>query len=238
MVRASIIIPAKNESNYLPRLLGSIVYQRLNDLEIIVVDANSTDRTTEIAKKFGCSVIYNGGNPAFSRNLGAKNAKSNLLIFIDADVILPKGYLIRSIREFKRKKLDVAGSLQKPVLTKRKFKDKEYQFYYKIANDWMKFAEDTKRPCMQNYMMFKKGIFQKIGGFDENLEFGEDSKAAVDAVKLGAKFRIINKKDYIFTSTRRFEKAGSKKHALKCLGLNIARVFGYEWEKGKVKYFD
>lgn len=235
---ASVIIPTKNEADYLPKLLGSIISQRMGDLEIIVVDANSTDRTPYIAKKFKCVVISGGGNPAFSRNLGAKYAKSNILIFVDADVIIPKKYVIKSINEFKRRKLDVAGSLQKPILTKSKYKNKEYEFYYKIANDWMKFAEDGKRPCMQSYMMFRKEIFEKIGGFKENLEFGEDSKAAVDAVKIGAKFRIINKKLYVLTSTRRFDKIGPKKHALKCLGLNIARVFGYEWEKGKVKYFD
>ncbi len=235
---ASIIIPAKNEADYLPKLLGSIVNQRISDLEVIVVDANSTDRTPHIAKKFKCVVMSGGGNPAFSRNLGAKYAKSNILIFVDADVIIPKGYIMKSINEFKRRKLDVAGSLQKPILTKSKYKNKEYEFYYKIANDWMKFAEDGKKPCMQNYMMFRKDVFAEIGGFKENLEFGEDSKAAVDAVIAGRKFGIINKKSYIFTSTRRFEKTGSKKHALKCLGLNIARVFGYEWEKGKVKYFD
>lgn len=235
---ASIIVPTKNEADYLPKLLGSIVSQRIDNLEIIVVDANSTDRTLDIAKKFKCVVVSDGGNPAFSRNLGAKYARSNLLIFIDADAIIPKGYIAKSIKEFKRRKFDVAGSLQQPIPSKNKMEDLEYGFYYDIANGWMKFMEDTKKPYMQIYMMFTKEIFNKIGGFDENIEFGEDSKAAVDAVKKGARFGIINKKSFVLVSTRRFKKVGPKKLAAQYLGYNAARLFGYEFEKGKTKYFD
>ena len=50
----SIIIPTYNEEEYLPVLLDSIKKQSYTDYEIIVADANSTDRTREIAEEYGC----------------------------------------------------------------------------------------------------------------------------------------------------------------------------------------
>ena len=70
----SIIIPTYNEEEYLPVLLDSIKSQSFDDYEIIVADANSTDKTREIAESYGCIVVA-GGLPAVGRNNGAKIAK-------------------------------------------------------------------------------------------------------------------------------------------------------------------
>ena len=67
----SIIIPTYNEEEYLPVLLDSIKEQDFDDYEIIVADANSTDKTVEIAKDYGC-IVVEGGLPAVGRNNGAK----------------------------------------------------------------------------------------------------------------------------------------------------------------------
>ena len=70
----SIIIPALNEEKYLPLLLGEIKKQNFaDDLEIIVADAGSVDKTIEIARSFGCE-ITKGGLPAKGRNEGGKVA--------------------------------------------------------------------------------------------------------------------------------------------------------------------
>src|SRR5690242_14030921 len=84
----SIIIPTYNEEEYLPRLLASIRSQRFEGYEIIVADNKSTDRTREIAARFGAKIV-DGGMPGPGRNLGARAAQGDLLLFLDADVILP-----------------------------------------------------------------------------------------------------------------------------------------------------
>ena len=53
----SIIIPTYNEEEYLPNLLESIEKQSFTDYEIIIADANSTDRTREIAEEHGCTIV-------------------------------------------------------------------------------------------------------------------------------------------------------------------------------------
>ena len=56
----SVIIPTLNEEEYLPVVLRSVKRQGIKDLEIIVADAASKDRTVEIAKSFGCKVVKGG----------------------------------------------------------------------------------------------------------------------------------------------------------------------------------
>lgn len=76
----SIVIPTYNEEEYLPKLLESIKMQSYDDYEIIVADANSNDRTREIAEEYGC-IVVEGGLPAVGRNNGAKVAKGEIILF-------------------------------------------------------------------------------------------------------------------------------------------------------------
>jgi len=82
-MKVSIIIPALNEENYLPKLLGSIKKQTFKDYEVIVADAHSKDRTREIARKFGAKIV-DGGRPANGRNIGAKAASGEFLFFFES----------------------------------------------------------------------------------------------------------------------------------------------------------
>lgn len=76
----------------MPWLLDSLGKQDFKDYEIIRTDAGSKDKTVEIAKNYGCKIIP-GGLPSKGRNEGAKVAKGDLLLFLDADLILPEGFL-------------------------------------------------------------------------------------------------------------------------------------------------
>ena len=88
----SIIIPTYNEEKYLPKLLESIRNQNFKDYEIIVADGNSEDNTRKIANKYKCKII-NGGSQANGINNGAKQAKYNNLLILDADASLPINFL-------------------------------------------------------------------------------------------------------------------------------------------------
>jgi 4,4'-diaponeurosporenoate glycosyltransferase len=87
----SIIVPARNESENLPRLLRSIRGQRIQPAQVIVVDDASTDRTADIAREFGATVISPPELPEGWRGKtwacqhGANAASGELLLFLDAD---------------------------------------------------------------------------------------------------------------------------------------------------------
>ena len=92
--RLSVVVPAYNEAQYLPRLLDSIGEARrvLGDesaVEVVVADNASTDATAEIAKRAGCKVVRVEKRAiAAARNGGAAAAAAPILAFVDADCTL------------------------------------------------------------------------------------------------------------------------------------------------------
>src|SRR5215207_574773 len=95
----SVIVPARNAANWLAECLESIFSH--HPREVIVVDGCSHDATVEIARSFGARVISDEGSglPA-ARMLGARNASSDIIALIDADVVLLPGTLARLLDEF------------------------------------------------------------------------------------------------------------------------------------------
>lgn len=94
----SIIIPARNEEQNLPRLLSSIVQSEASATEVLVVDDASTDNTASIARSFGARVLASASLPegwtgkTWACHQGALAAATDLLFFLDADTyLLPEG---------------------------------------------------------------------------------------------------------------------------------------------------
>jgi len=89
--KLSIIIPARNEEHNLPALLRSINGQAVRPFEVIVVDDGSTDRTAEVARQLGATVINSQPLPdgwrgkTWACHQGAQAARGKLLLFLDAD---------------------------------------------------------------------------------------------------------------------------------------------------------
>ena len=102
----SIIIPARDEETNLARLLESLADQDLESLEVIVVDDQSADRTAGIAEEFGYRVIRSSTPPdgwlgkPWACWQGARAAKHDTLLFLDADVVLKPGALARLMTTF------------------------------------------------------------------------------------------------------------------------------------------
>jgi len=193
----SIIIPTFSEEKYLPFLLESIKKQKFTDYEIIVADANSQDKTVEIAKTFDCKVV-SGGSPAKGRNEGAKAAQGDIFLFTDADNIFwSENFLETLMREFKKRNLDIATF---PIYPKGKKIDK---ILYGIYNN---FINLTQYPAAFNSILVKREIFEKVGGFDEEIKIGEDQYFVKMAKKYG-KFGFI-KTEPVLTSSRRLERDG------------------------------
>ena len=200
----SIIIPTLNEENYLPLLLDSIKKQNTKeDYEIIIADAGSIDRTVEIAKKkYGCQVVP-GGLPAKGRNAGAKIAGGDLLLFLDADLILPPGFLDTLLSEFKKRNLDIATT-DLDFLSEEKI----YKIAAFLRNFYYRFTYRLSFPYISQCILVKKSFHHQIGGFDEEVRLAEDFAYIRKMRKITqAKFGYISKTKF-YSSVRRFEKDG------------------------------
>lgn len=205
----SIVSPTLNEEKYLPLLLEEIRKQEFSDYEIIVADAGSEDKTVEIAKSYGCKVVA-GGLPAKGRNEGAKAAKGELLLFLDADLTLPPDFLEKSLKEFGNRKLDVASYCLEPQTNKKIIKTGFALLY----NRPITFSQRILAYGAMGILV-KKEIFKKLKGFDENIKLAEDHYFVRQASKIG-KFGII-KSTRIRVHLRRFEADGYLKTCLKYL---------------------
>lgn len=197
----SIIIPTYNEEEYLPVLLESIKEQDFDNYEIIVADANSTDRTREIAAEYGCQVV-DGGLPAVGRNNGAKVATGEILLFLDSDLKLTEDYLAKVLYEFRMERLGIAITQMLPISNKV-----EDKLFHDFANYFMISVENIKPHGAGCYgIIAKRELHEKCGGFDESLTFGEDTDY-IERLAKEEPFKVLRNAK-IGVSTRRLEEEG------------------------------
>lgn len=209
--RISIIIPTLNEEHYLPLLLHSLSTLTA-ELEIIVVDGNSTDRTRVVAEAAHAYLKENHSlkiiplterGIALQRNTGAKAATHDILLFCDADVIAPSEKDFEYfISEFVSHNYAIATGKLTPSDGGRL----EKIFLYYVAHAALRLLLLIGKPYFGGaFQITRRDVFETIGGYDESLRISEDVDYAFKAAKLGP-YKLINIK--VLTSARRFLKYG------------------------------
>ena len=193
----SIIITTKNEESVIEDLLKSIKLQNYRDYEIILVDNNSTDKTCEIAKKFGARVFTKGPERSIQRNYGVEKAKGKYILILDADMVLTKNVLL----ELSKIK-EVAVIIPEKSFGEGfwvKFKIFEREFY----------VEDES---IEAARFFKKDIFKEFEGYDTNMTGPEDYDLPLRMKKSGVKIGRI--KNFILHNEKKFSpwKSAKKKY--------------------------
>ncbi len=198
----SIVIPAKNEQRLLPLLFASIRDQSLAPLEVIVADAKSTDDTRHLAKLFGARVV-DGGMPGAGRNRGAEAARGDLLLFLDADVVLPHEHFLRdSVAEMRERQADLATCCVRA--RDGKWLD---DLFHAVYNSYTILLERWIPHAPGFCIFIKRSAHAALGGFDESVVFAEDMEYVQRAAKHGYRFAILRCHP-ILTSVRRLRKEG------------------------------
>jgi len=226
--KLSIIIPTLNEEAYLPRLLDSIKKQDFKDYEIIVADGYSKDRTRKIAKKYGCrlaTMIMQLG-VSVHRNAGAKISRGNVLLFLDADGILPDGFLSAAYSEFMKRNLDCAVPYLEPITNV--FLYKLHFFLYNISSSIVPIYIGG------NCIMIKKSLHMRLKGFDEKKWMFEDSDYVNRARKIG-KFKMMSSLK-LYLSPRRFEEEGYFKTSSKYIKAGFFVLIGKPLTRATTKF--
>ncbi|MFA6252494.1 MAG: glycosyltransferase [Candidatus Paceibacterota bacterium] len=233
----SIIIPTLNEEKNLDRLLTQLRSCIFSDYEIIVADSNSKDKTVEVAKKHGC-IITEGGRPARGRNNGAKIAKGEVLFFLDADLRLSKNFLDYAISEYKDRNLNIASFNLYPIKNKILLN----KFVIDLLYNRPQIILQKIFPMGAMGIVIDKKVFKELKGFDETISLAEDHWLIQQAAKRGD-FGII-KSSYILMPTRRFDRDGYIRTALKyffCglymffIGPPKGDIFKYDFDHYKKK---
>lgn len=182
-IELSFIIPAYNEETLISDTINSIQKHVPTSLtyDINVIDHDSSDKTSQIASKLGANVFAkSGGSIASVRNFGASCSKGNILIFLDADVILTNEWMqhIQNVVD--------------QIIIDRKI----------LTGSWVSIPDGASwiEKCWYGplqrgdnthintgHLIIAKDYFFEIGGFSEHLETGEDYEFSMRVNHSGGK---------------------------------------------------
>jgi len=214
----AIIIPTLNEEKYIGKLLSSILDQSVQPKELVIVDAFSKDKTKEVVLSFKSKLpqlkFFQIPKSTISRqrNYGARKTNSPNLLFLDADALLKIPTTLETyLSEVQEKNPDIAVCFNLPLSSYWKNK-----VYFAITNSVIFFTQKTWPVSPATNMYVKRTTFKKVNGFDENVRIGEDVQLIQKIIKNKGKFEIL-RKTKIYTSTRRLDKEGRSKYALKLI---------------------
>lgn len=232
-VALSVIVPAWNEEKRVGRAIASLqraaaVYARDRSAvaEIIVVDNNSSDRTGEVARQCGATVVFEPiNNIGKARNAGVKAATGKYVAFCDADNEVTENLLVLIHDHLEDLKIAGGGTWIVPATRTLKV-----CFFYFLWGIYVRCSR-----VGVGMMHCRKADFAACGGFDETIYAAEDLQLAYALKKLGRprgqKFNLLHK-GWIITSTRKIDQTP----LLEMLGKLIGFGFGLQKKIRSKKY--
>jgi glycosyltransferase involved in cell wall biosynthesis len=200
--KITIVVPCKNEENYIHHLLDSLRGQNIGDTRIIIADC-STDMTRQVIKNNSqglCVEIINGGPVSLAKNNGAQLVTTPYILFIDADVRFFKDTVIQdAVNLIESKNLDLIGlnikCYDKDIRAKIGFTA------FNLINHVLKYVSPF---AVGAFMLTRRDRFEEYGGFPEQFSTSEDF--FLSRKYNPKKFRIIQ--HHFGQDSRRFKKMG------------------------------
>jgi glycosyltransferase involved in cell wall biosynthesis len=200
--KITIVVPCKNEENYIHHLLESLRKQSINNTRVIIADC-STDNTRQVIRDTGYDLnveIIDGGPVSIAKNNGAKLVTTPYILFIDADVRFFKNTVIQdAVNLIERKNLDLIGlnikCYDKDIRAKIGFTA------FNLINHALKYVSPF---AVGAFMLTRRDRFEEFGGFPENFSTSEDY--FLSRKYSPKKFRIV--RHHFGQDSRRFKKMG------------------------------
>jgi glycosyltransferase involved in cell wall biosynthesis len=183
----SVIIPVFNGSKFLPACLGAVYESTFTSFEVIVVNDCSTDDSAEISGKMGAAVISTShrSGPGAARNLAAETARGDVLLFVDADVVVKPGTIAKVAARFEK------DSGMSALFGSYDDEPAEQNFLSQYKNLQHHFVHQTSSPVASTFWSglgaIRRNVFLALGGFDckkfevpsiEDIELGLRLRAA------------------------------------------------------------
>ncbi len=178
--KVSVIIPTYNRADLLPRAIDSVSNQTFKDFELIVVDDGSTDNTKEIVMEYQKKderIKYlweeNSGGPAKPKNTGIKNSQGEYIAFLDSDDEWFLKKLEKQLKLFESSNTLGFVSCNALIIDENNNNNRRWEYNSPKNKDFISLLEGNKIWSCSS-VIIKKDIFERMGFFDENLNFGED----------------------------------------------------------------
>jgi glycosyltransferase involved in cell wall biosynthesis len=181
----SVVVPTRNSEKYLQRCLLSIRGQTYKNLEVIVVDNHSSDRTREIAGRYADLVLMKGPERSSQVNYGIQHARGKYAYRVDSDFFVEPSVIEEAVT-----KCECEGF---EAICVHNASDPSASFWARVRN--------VERDCYRYddlnvaARFFRKDAFERVGGFDESLVAAEDYDLHNRLVKHGFRIGYIESKE-------------------------------------------
>lgn len=193
-MRISFVIPAYNEEKNLPPCLASVECELARtpcDAEVIVVNNASTDTTGEVARAHAWVRVVDEPNKGLvrARHAGYTAATGDLIANVDADTMLPEGWLEKVLTEFERD--DNLAALSGPHIyhdlsPSQRFLTRLFYVGGYLFHLFNHYILGTGAMLQGGNFIVRRTHLEKAGGFDTSIEFyGEDTDVARRISKVG-----------------------------------------------------
>ncbi len=176
----SVIIPTYNRADFLSKAIKSVLNQKFQNLELIIVDDGSTDNTKEIVNEFQKKdkrVKYiwqkNSGGPAEPKNTGIKNSESDFLAFLDSDDEWLDKDKLKKQKDFLEKNSDygLVGTNALVMDEKEKIVGK---LIHSGKDELIRRKILIKNQFIHSSVMFRKEITERVGLYKKEKKYVED----------------------------------------------------------------
>jgi glycosyltransferase involved in cell wall biosynthesis len=232
----SILIPVYNAEQWIAETLNSVLNQSWKNIEIIVVDDGSKDRSLDIIYQFNDPRLKifkqenKGGSAA--RNMAFSKSYGEFIQYLDADDLLDKDKIERQLNAIKGNQLSLlSGPYYVFHETIRNAKLKEEIAYRNYENpfDWVMENFQQKTMFSPNCWLVPRKLIEKAGPWNEQLTYNDDSeffiRMALSATRI---FFVQNATSYYRKGHTHSVSQGKDKKALNsrllCLNLNAKQV--------------
>jgi len=200
--KITIVVPCKNEENYIAHLLMHLRQQDIGNTRIIIADC-STDKTREVIKVMRGELnveIIEGGPVSIAKNNGARLVTTPYILFIDSDVrFFSNRVIFDTVYELESNELDLVG-----LNAKCYDGDKLAQVGFVVFNFLNNIMKYRVPFAVGAYMLTRKDKFDEYGGFAE--KYGTSEDFFLSKKYNPKKFKLVN--HYFGQDSRRFKKMG------------------------------
>jgi len=222
--KITIVIPCKNEEDYIPYLLTHLRNQMIGSTRIIIADC-STDNTRASIQESKGSLnveVIDGGPVSIAKNNGAKLVTTPYILFIDADVRFFSDMVIRdAVDELESNNLDLVG-----LYIKCYDRNKTAQIGFILFNFVNRIMSYKVPFAVGAFMLTRRDKFEEYGGFAE--KYGTSEDFFLSKMYDTKKFKLVN--HYVGQDSRRFQKMGY-------FGMALYLIKNF-WNRNNKEYWD
>lgn len=203
-MRVSVVLPCRNEEHYIAPCLDSFLATEFpkDELELLVVDGCSNDRTREIVASYAKRhrFIRLIDNPSrivpTALNLGITAARGDIIVRMDAHVVYPPDYLTKCVAALESSGADNVGGMVVTLPASREPMARAIAIAlshpFGVGNSWFRIGtREVREVDTVPFGCFRRELFSRIGLFDEELVRNQDDELNFRIIRRGGRILLL-----------------------------------------------